>query len=379
MILDRATILALSALVSIVMGAILLAAQGNGRLGTWATCWGLGNVAFGLSNVNQALKGVVPDGLLVSGENVVGIVGYGLIVQGARLLAGRKPRWAALAIVLVALAVPLAIANLPEHKPARVAYNNIAFIVGDLWVALEAVRLARQERLNTGWILAGLFAVTVPFSGVRLSVALSTIAGTDTLDNARVGTWLAALLAAFWSIRGALPALIIAERATQKLARLACHDALTGALNRVGLDRLRPALNGPVAAVMIDLDHFKLLNDRYGHAQGDAVLRLLADTVNGRRRDGDGFVRLGGDEFLLLLPNTTAEDAGRVGEAIRAGFAAAMAPLAIAAPSPTISIGIACGDLAGCDLEPLLSEADKVLYLAKNGGRDRVSVQTLAA
>lgn len=373
MVLDRDTILALSALISLVLGLILLVVHSTGRLGRWAASWGGGNLALGLAGADQAMRGILPDAWLVSGSNVIAIAGYALIVQGARLLAGRKPRWTTLVIVVVAVTLPLALSHLPAQKPFRVAYNNSILIVCDLWVAMEAVLLARKERLSTPWIMVGLFGITVPFSAARLHVALLTILGGDTINHAKVGTWLAALLAAFWSIRGVLPTLVVAERMGRNLARLAYHDGLTGAFNRVGLDRVRDRLDGPAAVAMMDLDHFKTLNDRYGHAQGDAVLRSLTSAAATHQREGDLFVRLGGDEFLLILPGADADQAVIMVERIRRDFAAAIRPLLIAAPSPTVSVGIAAGDLGGDGLRALMSEADDALYQSKRLGRDRVS------
>ena len=379
MILDRDTILAVSALISIVLGGILLLAQRHGRIGPWATCWGCGTFAFGVSNITHALDGVVPAGLLIAAGNMTGIIGYALIVQGTRLLAGRQPCWTAMVIGTIVVALPFAFDQRPEDRALRVAFNNLVILGADLWVAFEAGRLARREHLGTPWIMAGLFLVTVPFTAFRLSVSVATIAGHDTLAHVRVGTWLAALLAVFWSLRGVVPALIIAERAHQKLARLAFHDPLTGALNRAGLERLRPVLRHQTTAMMMDLDHFKSLDDRYGHAQGDRVLRYLADTVEARRGSEDSLIRLGGDEFLLILGNATLEDAQRLAGSIQSNFAAALEPLSIGAPMPTVSIGIASGDLGHGRLEALLSEADRPLYDAKRSGRDRVGVRFLAA
>lgn len=376
MTLDRDTILAVSSLISLVLGAILLSAQIRIRPGAWAVCWGAGTVMLGLAGADQALKGILPTPWLVSSGNVVAISGYVLIVQGVRLLAGRAPRWKMLAVVLALIVLPLALSHDPAVKPYRVAYNNALLIVCDLWVACEAFRLARREQLGTAWIMVALFGVTVPFSAMRLHVAVSTIMGSDTLDHARVGTWLAALLAAFWSLRGAIPALLIAERSTRNLASLARHDALTGALNRAGLEHLAPVLRQPSALLLLDMDHFKTINDRYGHAQGDGVLKLLATTVSDRLPGNGIFARLGGDEFLIVLPGATEQRARDVAETIRSGFSAAMSVLPFTAPLPTISIGVTTGDLRSTSLETLISAADTMLYRSKEAGRDRISSQS---
>lgn len=371
MLLDRYTILAVSALISVVLGLVLLAAQAKGRLGAWVLCWGLGTVAMGLAGADQAAKGLLPDAWLVSAGNMLAISGYALVVQGARLLTGRKARWGAFAAVLAMVLLPLLLSNGPEDRTLRVAYNNAILILCDLWVVFEGVRLVRSERLSTAWIMVALFALPVPFSILRLGVAASTLLGAASLDQAKVNTWLAALLAALWSLRGALPALLIAERSTRQLARLAHHDMLTGALNRAGLERLKRTLDGPVAVVAMDLDHFKALNDRHGHARGDLALRTLAQVADEHCKGRGAFVRMGGDEFVLVLPGAVASEAERLPESIRVGFGAAMRTLGIGDPLPTLSIGIACG---AAGIESLLMEADRTLYLSKAAGRDRIAI-----
>jgi diguanylate cyclase (GGDEF)-like protein len=373
MILDRDTTFAVSALVTLLMGVVALIVQGKGRMNAWATCWGLGNVAFGLSNINKVLIGVVPDAWRVAGENVACLTGYCLIVQGARLLAGRRPHWKVWATALIVMAVPLGAAHAPLFKPDRLAFNNLVFIIGDLWVAFEAATIARKERLDTPWVMVGLFAATAPLACSRLFITILSMLHLDTLDHVRSGPWTTAVLAAIWSLRVALPALVVAERGHRALERLACRDQLTGALNRVGLDRLLGNLTGTLAVLMLDLDNFKPLNDRHGHAKGDDVLKLLAATIDAQLKSEDALVRLGGDEFLVILPQATAQEARRIADKIRAAFADAVAAADLAEPPTTISMGIATGHVDRSDLAGLLRDADTALYRAKNHGRDRVA------
>lgn len=373
MILDRDTTFAVSALITLMMGIVALIVQGRGRINAWATCWGLGNVAFGLSNISRVLTDVVPDGWRVAGENVACVLGYCMIVQGARLLAGRRARWRTYVTIMVAMAIPIGLAHAPVFKPDRIAFNNLLFIVGDLWVAYEAMAIARSERLSTPWIMAGLFAATAPIAGLRLNTTILSMLHLDTLNHVRSGPWTTALVAAIWSLRAALPALVVAERSHRTLERLACRDQLTGALNRVGLDRLRGTLDGAVSLVMLDLDNFKPLNDHHGHAMGDAVLKMLVATIHRQLATQDALVRLGGDEFLVILPQASAGQARSIADRIRSSFGDAVAALNLAGPPSTISVGIATGLISDRDFSSLLSDADAALYRAKRNGRDRVA------
>ena len=129
--------------------------------------------------------------------------------------------------------------------------------------------------------------------------------------------------------------------------------------------------------LMVDLDHFKKVNDTYGHVAGDAVLKAVADAISGEVRDYDSVGRFGGEEFVVLLPGMTEADGVGVAERIRH----AVTQLAVEAPvegattvirNLSASIGVSTFPSAGDDLEPLLLAADAALYKAKNTGRNRV-------
>lgn len=158
-------------------------------------------------------------------------------------------------------------------------------------------------------------------------------------------------------------------------------DALTGCLNRRALEsrlrgewRLARRRNSLVTVAAIDVDHFKRINDTYGHGTGDDVLQQLAEIMKGCARESDSVARLGGDEFVMILPDTDVEGARHVAERVRdrvakASFGGAQGPLSV-----TISMGAV--SVAGTDnLAPsdVLDMADRALYQSKQNGRNRVS------
>jgi diguanylate cyclase (GGDEF)-like protein len=162
-------------------------------------------------------------------------------------------------------------------------------------------------------------------------------------------------------------------------------DGLTGIANRryfdVALEReLRRAqrVKGPLALLMVDIDSFKAYNDHFGHQQGDTCLATVAQALAGKlKRPADVAARYGGEEFAAILPDTSLDQAALLADAIRehvAGLALAHAPNAYF-PVVTLSIGVAAFD-AACLNEPaaLIAAADKALYAAKRGGRNRVVV-----
>ena len=160
-----------------------------------------------------------------------------------------------------------------------------------------------------------------------------------------------------------------------ELAVEASRDALTGLLNRSGLEKLRgEALSakwltsGVYAVAVLDVDHFKRINDNHGHAAGDQAIRAVAAEIRRNIRGGDIAVRYGGEEFLLLMPGTPMAGAMTVVERIRRSV---QARADMAAPM-TLSGGLACGVAGRDDPEAVFREADQALYRAKRGGRNRI-------
>jgi diguanylate cyclase (GGDEF)-like protein len=168
--------------------------------------------------------------------------------------------------------------------------------------------------------------------------------------------------------------------ATAELERLATTDALTGLLNRrrfaerLGVELRRAARYGrPVAVVMLDLDHFKQVNDGRGHQFGDRVLVTATRTLRAQVRESDVVGRYGGEEFIVLLPETGLRAATIVAEKLRSAIAAAPFGDEGAALQLTISAGVAAYPECGAvDEDALVRLADEALYQAKRAGRNRV-------
>lgn len=171
-----------------------------------------------------------------------------------------------------------------------------------------------------------------------------------------------------------------AQRREAELRRLAETDPLTGVLNRRAFDdeaasacALARAQGVPFAVVALDLDGFKPLNDRYGHAAGDAALRAMADTARRDLRAGDLIGRLGGDEFAIALPGADTALAQRIAERLRQSFTRLRVRHGREHLRFTASFGVAASTLPGESFAQTLARADAALYRAKNAGRDRVA------
>ncbi|MDR2613054.1 MAG: diguanylate cyclase [Deltaproteobacteria bacterium] len=175
-------------------------------------------------------------------------------------------------------------------------------------------------------------------------------------------------------------------RARQYLeaVKLASRDPLTSLLNRrafmENLDREFARAgrhNTPLSLIMLDIDHFKSVNDTFGHQTGDVILRWVAQTLAGNVRTGDILGRIGGEEFALLLPWTDQEQARNLAQRIRDSLATARRPTASALLRPTVSQGISTAEhFLINSSEDLLYWADQAMYLAKREGRDTIRLAT---
>jgi diguanylate cyclase (GGDEF)-like protein len=165
----------------------------------------------------------------------------------------------------------------------------------------------------------------------------------------------------------------------QHLSNLATQDPLTRLLNRRGLDdalqvsRAQAARRSlPTSAIMVDIDHFKQVNDSFGHEIGDQVLRQVADTITRLCRSSDVIARTGGEEFLLVLPETDLDSARILAERIREAIGER--PLLVDSQRIGITVSLGVSSVVGdLNLDELSLEADRAMYLAKRGGRNRVA------
>jgi diguanylate cyclase (GGDEF)-like protein len=173
------------------------------------------------------------------------------------------------------------------------------------------------------------------------------------------------------------------KRSQLRFRQLSHHDGLTGIYNHQHfMDELEAVLNelslrrAPVCLVMLDLDHFKAVNDTYGHSIGDAVLRHVVGLCQQHLRPEDVFGRLGGEEFGVLLPGCDLAQGTAIADAMRASLAASPVQIDGQAVSCSTSAGVAFSGTSGYDLKRLRRDADTALYGAKRAGRNRVVAVT---
>jgi len=174
------------------------------------------------------------------------------------------------------------------------------------------------------------------------------------------------------------------ERTELRHRTAALVDPLTGIANRRSFlqdaGQLAKRHSGdphPTAVLLIDLDHFKSINDRFGHALGDRVLEIFSEAARKSIRATDLLGRLGGEEFAAVLYDTSRDKAVVVAERIRESFAYAAQEVDGRPVGATLSIGLAYCDAAAFDVSELLAQSDQALYFAKERGRNRVEVASL--
>ncbi len=170
------------------------------------------------------------------------------------------------------------------------------------------------------------------------------------------------------------------EQSKQKIQELSQTDDLTQVANRRYLLnqaehhlQLAERNQQPLTILMIDLDHFKEINDQYGHQVGDQVLKKTAETLERSVRSTDILARYGGEEFVLLMPQTSEENALETSQRLRENLVREQAA-SLSLPVVTVSIGVASTERIGYDLREMLVQADRAMYLAKNRGRDNCMV-----
>ncbi len=375
MALDLSTLYVVAGLGMLVAALIHLIPVANRRFGRWASLWGGGHLLVGCGVLIAVLNDRIGLGWAPTIGNPGVVIGFALIASAVLTFERPTARLTPILAIAAILAIPLALSADPAHFHLRVAYLNLVRAGFDIVVVIAAVRLARRESLQTGWIVAALFAITVPLFVGRAWLAYEDRIGTHlTGMHDDLAAWFAAGQIAFIVFRAFSLLVLEAERGQAALRNQMERDWLTGALNRGGLERVArgAAAHSRVSVMMLDVDRFKALNDSQGHAAGDAALRTLAEIARDALGHQDHLVRWGGDEFVCLLPDTPIAQAEAIAARIAAQFAQSMACRVPADIAPSVSIGIVEA-LAATPIVDLIAGADRAMYVAKGDRRKRTA------
>ena len=263
-------------------------------------------------------------------------------------------------------------------RPPTYLQHSVIDVIGVLCIYLVfpnrfLFRLIPALLLTVGSILLYIFVKT----GLGPGIILVTLVSYGLVNF--LGLLISARL--YWARRKEYRSHLAEQAAQAKIARLAMQDDLTGIANRRHFYRQAEAefahyqrAKQPLALLMLDLDHFKRINDQYGHGVGDAVLIRFAQYVLTQIRLEDLLGRVGGEEFAILLRDATISQAVAIAERIREGVALLPIFGGDDADRFTVSIGIATADEADASFDVLFGRADKALYRAKQEGRNRVVI-----
>lgn len=376
-------LMALTLASGVLAGAVLAVAWGS-RLHKGLSLWGLGLVVNALSYPAFGLRDAGLPGVSILLTNA--LTALCLVIHTLALMAFQRgrcdtlPRWLVWLPAVLNLVVAAALLHDDRWRNVLVAglQATLAFVLlSQAWApGLHGRRLTGRWVVIVGASL--LFVTMVARTGSMLWVSDWDVQF-NVPTQVQAATYFAVLAVLLLNSMGFV--LMQMEHAVSQQHELASHDRLTGLYNRLALMELMDhhlALarrrHSPLALLMLDIDHFKVVNDQHGHLVGDEVLRQVAQRAQARMRSADMLARFGGEEFLALLPDTTIEGAHAVAEDIRR--AVGDLPMLVNGVSipVTISIGVHAslpteGPTAA---ESMIDRSDQALYQAKHQGRNRV-------
>jgi len=341
--------------------------------------WALALVYQGVGWVLYALRGSIPDVLAVVAANLFLLWAFVEMNRAIRLYLGLPRAGLRDLGLLIALLVGLGVfLYIWDSMTVRIVLATLAFS----WVTLDSVRVLWRygpaEWPPTYRVVA--FFLLLPIA-VLIARAVNQVLGVP-IQSAMAVQPLQMVMhftAVLSPLGGALGfVLMVGTRLQDELRDAANSDPLTGLLNRRHLEELATPLMAqravPMSVLMVDADHFKAINDRLGHEGGDEALCWLTSHLRVHARASDVIARLGGEEFVLLLPDTDLTAARQLAERLRNAVSEAPFLLAEEVVTLTISIGVAKRTPEDRDFSDVLRRADEALYRAKAGGRDRVEV-----
>lgn len=347
----------------------------------WFAWWSATFVLGAMSALVFLTNGFAGEFFSVGLGTALVIAAFACCWQGARAFDGRPPLWLSVLLLPGAWLALSLVPGFVTNTAYRVVVSSL--LIAPL-LAMSAVEFwrGRQEPLQSRWPVIILFATFAFFFAARVPLidVLPFPFGALPLE---VG-WIAAFNLALFFHSLMLTVLFVAmskERLELDQRTKAQTDPLTGALNRRafiarGGRLLSQHQDGaaPLCLLFLDVDHFKLLNDRFGHSGGDDVLIRFVAVVHKNIGPADLLFRIGGEEFCCLLPYTNKEQARRVAERIRQEFEMTTVDVAGTPVRATVSLGIASTETFGHDLDTLMRKADMAVYAAKRQGRNRVVV-----
>lgn len=381
MLLHMPTISVVSIMVSAILGFVLIFDWWRERSNQLVGWWGVAQIGMGLGIALAVAGGRTGIEYLHGFGQAWMILSAAIMWMAARQFEGRylAPIW---------VAVPPAIFLVAQLSGVLATFDARLIFACTLLSALHFAAASELSRdgsdwLPSRWLTVILLAVTG--IGYLTWLPLTLTMPIQQASQIFVSQWFPAviLIAVLGRVALAFSVLaLVKERQELKQRIDALTDPLTGLPNRRALFEAADLLSkqsrhlkgDPVSVLVFDLDHFKKINDTFGHRFGDRVLQLFARTLAENLPLGSIVGRLGGEEFAAILPGADKGSAAATAEAVRARFAACGQVIDGVSVNGTVSVGGAAHDDIDCDLAALFHQADGALYAAKSNGRDRIEV-----
>lgn len=348
--------------------------------------WAIGNLLNASGLLLIFSRGVLSPFLSIVCANTSIVGGFYTIYLGFRVHRGKagvtdkKILLPFLLFLLLFAAVFAYLTYIEKSLNLRISLVSLALAIICSLLAFEVAGIPHRSHLLTRGF-AALIALNAAFNLIRAVVTMAVPDSRVLLEGGGMArlVFMESSVAIFVFTVGYI--LIISDHLLEQLRQQAEIDHLTNVFNSRSFIRLvkkaRAAArrnDSPLSLISIDLDRFKQVNDTYGHAAGDAVLRHFSSTITRSLRPGDTLGRMGGEEFMVLLPDTEIPEAVEVAERLRLKIEGAIVEFEEVHVTLTISLGVA-GDLRGEKaFDQLAKESDIALYKAKRQGRNRVAV-----
>jgi diguanylate cyclase (GGDEF)-like protein len=375
--LDHATLLLLQSTLTLLSTLLLttiafysdsLKAQRLWALGNIVCCAGLG--IGSATSLPPVFQSVVSYGLLG--------LGLAIVVRGLRMYCGLElARSSMVAICVGAMVMPCYFTFVKPDQLSRFIATGYYF-AALVWTC--AYTLLRHAKRNDSIVsIVGFSALGLCMFTRGTYLLLNPVRDADNF-NGVLNAGLFMITLSQVCIAFGMTIMVLRQHA-RRLKQLVTIDTLTGALNRAGLDLAGQRIvqraerdSRCVAVLLVDADHFKKINDTYGHAAGDVVLRHLSGLLAAQTRPNDMLVRLGGEEFVLVLDGMNLDAAMGVAERLLRVVSEATVVSHNAEIRYTVSIGAAGSEAYGYNLMQLISKSDAAMYAAKRAGRNRVAM-----
>ncbi len=382
--LDVNTLFMVTIYVEAILGLLLLFAWAQNTQIQAVCWWGFAHLIRAASVVLFGMYGTAPDIITIDVANALLFTAFAVTWTGARVFDGRpvEPVYLVTGAVLWLLICRLPV--MAEAVQVRALIAS-AIITSYTWLTAYEFWRGRSEQLVSRW--PAIFMLFAHGALYLLRTPLVAVLPASANNGMYGSVWLTVLSfeALLFTISVAFILLAMAKERTELRHRNAAMlDPLTGIANRRSflqdagqLAKRHRADPRPTAVLLIDLDHFKSINDRFGHALGDRVLEIFTEAALKSVRSTDLLGRLGGEEFAAMIYDTSRDKSVAVAERIREGFAVAAKEVDGRPVCATVSIGIAYCEEVALDVPELLAQSDQALYFAKEKGRNRVEVASL--